>query len=392
MADIVNSKVWLSKPKFICGVMTGTSLDSIDIAFVKFEIGKRGEHSFRFYDGKEYKLPRDYARSILKLINKNTSVSYFSALNTAYSHLIANTVEKAIKDLSIKDEIDAVVIHGQTVWHNPTKDNLFDVDFAHTCQLGSGSIISNLLEIPVVYDFRSADVALGGNGAPLMPIFDYNFLKSDSEDVILLNIGGISNITFIPKNSSDDNILGFDTGAGNILINSISKKLFKKDFDKNGDFAKQGKVNKDLLEFLLDDDFYSKQPPKSTGREKYDDKFVKEILDFQVKNNISDSDVIKTVTCLSAKTIALNIKNFTTANPKIIVSGGGRKNKELMYLLKSELSDYKIQDIDSMGINGDLKEAIGFAYIGWRTIGGMYGNLPSVTGATRKTRLGAIAF
>jgi anhydro-N-acetylmuramic acid kinase len=391
MGDLINSKIWFSKPKLICGVMTGTSLDSIDIAFVKFEINNKGEHNFRFYDGKEIKFPKNYARSILKLINKNTNVSYFSSLNTAYSHIIANAIKVAIKSMSIKEEIDAIALHGQTVWHNPDSEHQFDINFGHTCQLGNGSIISSLVGIPVVYDFRSADVALGGNGAPLIPIFDYNFFKSDKEDIILLNIGGISNITFIPKNSNDDNISGFDTGAGNVLINSLTKKLFKKEFDKNGDFAKQGKLNKELLTFLLDDDFYSKQPPKSTGREKYDDKLVKEILDYQNKNNISDFDVIKTVTCLTARTIALNIMNFTTSNPKIIVSGGGRKNKELMFLLRGELKDYQIDDIDKYGINGDLKEAIGFAYLGWRTVGGMYGNLPAVTGASRKTRLGAIA-
>lgn len=392
MADLINSKIWLSRPKLICGVMTGTSLDSIDIAFARFEIGRKGDHEFKYLGGKEYKLPVSYSKTVLKLINKNTPMSSFSLFQVAYSNLIKNAVEKALKAFEIKEDIDAIAVHGQTLWHQPGKEKIFDLDLSHSLQAVSGSTLSTLLEIPVVFDFRAADIALGGNGAPLIPIFDYNFLKNENEDVICLNIGGISNITYIPKKATDEHIIAFDTGVGNILIDLAMLKFYRKKYDKNGEIAKTGKVNKDLLAFLLDDEYYNQSPPKSTGREKYNDSYFKLIVDFKEKNNISDEDLIATLTKFTSKTIAIAVNKFTKNNAKIIVSGGGRKNKEILYYLQKELPNNNIIQIDSIGLDGDMKEALAFAYIAWRSIGGMYSNLPAATGAFRKTRLGSVSF
>lgn len=371
--------------------MTGTSLDSIDVCFAKFEIGKKGEHLFSFFGGKEYKLPVKYSKMVLKIINKNTHISDISLFQVAYSNLIADAIKKCIKEFEIKDDIDAIAVHGQTLWHSPKKEELFNYNLSHTFQAMSGSTLTNLLSVPVIYDFRVADIAASGNGAPLLPIFDYNFLKDAQNDVICLNIGGISNITYIPHGVTDERITAFDTGVGNILIDMAMQKFFKKKYDSEGKIAKNGTLNKNLLNFLLDDDYYKISPPKSTGREKYSSEYFKNIIDFKEENKILNEDFITTLTYFTAKTIALGIKNFTRKNSKIIVSGGGRKNNELMYLLQQELQDYEIIKIDKIGINGDLKEALGFAYIGWRTIGGMYGNLPAATGALRKCRLGVIA-
>lgn len=392
MADLINSKIWLSRPKLVCGVMTGTSLDSIDIAFAKFDVGKKGDHEFKFLGGNEYKLHPKYAKTALKLINKNTPISDFSLFQVAYTHLIKGAIEKAAKDFEIKEDIDAISVHGQTLWHQPDKDEMFDLQLPHTLQAVSASTLSTLLEIPVVFDFRAADIALGGNGAPLIPIFDYNFLKDEKEDVICLNIGGISNITYIPKNSSDENLVAFDTGVGNILIDSAMLKYYRKKYDKDGKIAKSGKLDKALLELLLDDEYYKQAPPKSTGREKYSDTYFKKLVDFKENNDISDEDFIATLTRFTAKTIAIAINMFTKNNAKIIVSGGGRKNKEIIFALKKELPQNNVVMIESIGLNGDMKEALAFAYIAWRSIGGMYSNLPAATGAFRKTRLGAVSF
>lgn len=391
MAELINSKVWFTKPKLICGVMTGTSLDSIDVAIVEFKIAKNGDHEFKFIAGKEYKLPTNYKRQVLKLINKKNSVADYSLFNVAYSNLIAKSIKKAIKEFELKTELDAIALHGQTLWHQPNKDELFNIELSHSYQSGSGTTLSALLETPVVYDFRTSDIAFGGNGAPLLPIFDYNFLKNKEKDIIALNIGGISNITYIPKGVSDENIVAFDTGPGNMLLDEAVNKLFRKKYDKNGEIARSGNVNDILLDYLLDDEYFRISPPKSTGREKFGDEYFKNLLKFKDEYSINDTDFISTLTQFTVNSISQAIKVFTKGNSVVYVSGGGRKNKEIMYRLRDELEGSEVFEIEKIGINGDLKEAIGFAYIAWRSIGGMYGNLPAATGANKKTRLGTIS-
>lgn len=391
MGDLLNSKIWFVKPRLICGVMTGTSLDSIDIAFVKFENNNRGEHSFNLVAGREYKFPVKYRNHVLKLINKKNRIADYSLFQVAYSNLIAEAIKTLIKEFEIKDKIDAISVHGQTLWHEPKKENLFNFDLSHTYQSVSGTTLSSILEIPVVYDFRANDIALGGNGAPLIPIFDYHFLKDVSTDVIALNIGGISNLTYIPKQANDEKITGFDTGPGNMLIDLAVNQFFGKKYDKDGEIAKSGNVKIELFNYLLNDTFFKTPPPKSTGREKFNDEYFNKIIEYKEELKISNEDFVSTLCNFTAKTISDAINNFISTNAKIYISGGGRKNTELVRQLKKYLSNHEIQMIDTIGINGDLKEAIGFAYIAWRSIGGMYGNLPSATGARRKVRLGAIS-
>lgn len=391
MGDLLNSKIWFVKPRLICGVMTGTSLDSIDIAFVKFENNSWGEHSFNLVAGGEYKFPVKYKNHVLKLVNKKNRIADYSLFQIAYSNLIAEAIKTAKIEFEMKDEIDAIAVHGQTLWHEPKKENLFNFDLSHTYQSFSGTALSSILEIPVVYDFRTNDIACGGNGAPLIPIFDYNFLKDNSRDVIALNIGGIANLTYIPKQSSDEKITGFDTGPGNMLIDLAVKQFFGEKYDRNGEIAKSGNVNQELLNHLLNDTYFKTPPPKSTGREKFNDEYFSNIIKYKERLKISNEDLVSTLCNFTAKTISDAISNFLSTNAKIFISGGGRKNIELVRQLKKNLPNNEIQTIDSIGINGDLKEAIGFAYIAWRSIGGMYGNLPSATGARRKVRLGAIS-
>lgn len=391
MADLINSKLWFTKPRIICGVMTGTSLDSIDIAFVKFKIDEKGQHSFDFIAGREYNLPTDYKKKVLRLINNKNRISDYSLFQVVYSKLVADAIKQAISEFEIKQDIDAISVHGQTLWHEPKKSKLFKMELSHTYQAVSATTLATLLEIPVMYDFRANDIASGGNGAPLLPIFDYNFLKSKDKDIIALNIGGIANLTYIPKASSDERIVAFDTGAGNMLIDEAMAYYFKKNYDANGAIAKSGKLNEDLLDFLLDDAYFKLSPPKSTGREKFGSEYFAELLEKQKLYKCSNADLINTLTHFTARTIADAILKIAKKGATIYVSGGGRKNKELLYILRDYLVKYEVKTIDEIGINGDLKEAIGFAYIAWRSIGGMYGNLPSATGANKKLRLGALA-
>jgi anhydro-N-acetylmuramic acid kinase len=236
-------------------------------------------------------------------------------------------------------------------------------------------------------------MALGGEGAPLVPYFDYLLFNSKSRNRAFLNIGGISNITILEKNAKPNDVLAFDTGAGNMLIDFLAKKLFNKEYDVNGNFAEQGKINERLLkELIKKDNFITKKPPKSTGRERYGMAFI-EILLKKFKK-ISKYDIITTVTDFSAYSVYRNYELFIKNKIKIdelFVSGGGAKNKFLLKRLKKYFGlSVDIKTIDSLGISSDAKEAICFAVLANETISGNPSNIPKVTGAKKQTILGKI--
>jgi anhydro-N-acetylmuramic acid kinase len=287
-------------------------------------------------------------------------------------------------------DIDLIGMHGQTVWHQPpVRNKLSTLNFQlpTTLQLGSAPALCSYLGIPVISDFRAADIAFGGQGAPLVPVFDREFLLENNQNVIALNIGGIANITYLPVKGK---VLAFDTGPGNVLIDGITKKLFFKDFDKSGKFASKGKLSKQLWDFLLRIEFIKIKPPKSTGREIFSGQLIEFIENLISQKRIRKEDAIFTITKFTAWSIAENIRLFASPSAKIIVSGGGSKNNTLMKLLKSELKESKIIISDNIGINSDAKEAISFAYLAWRNLAGLPGNIKSVTGASKEVTLGSL--
>ena len=234
---------------------------------------------------------------------------------------------------------------------------------------------------------RHCDAALGGQGAPLVPIFDYYFLRDEKKDIVALNIGGIANITIIPKNCSSQNLIGFDTGPGNMLIDIAVSKYFNKKFDENGEIAKSGQLIEKLYKDLLRIDFIYQVPPKSTGREF----FNYQLLNSMVNEDYLPNDVIRTITQFSAFSIAHNIKKYAPINSMIVVSGGGRMNSYLIDLLNTELIDYDLMKIDELNINGDAKEAICFAFLGYLYKMHLHGNINSISGATKEIILGVSA-
>ncbi len=383
--NLIKSQEWLKNPRIVCGIMTGTSLDGVDVAIARFEKGKT-RHKMEILDYSTFPFPNLLKSKILKSIEQPVPISLIAELNFELAGLYKNSIEELQQSIKLnKIETDAIGIHGQTVWHEPNGT------IPNTLQIGSGSVLANLTNKTVVSDFRSADVALGGQGAPLVPIFDYSFLRSKKINRVALNIGGISNITYLPKGCEENAVIAFDTGPGNVWIDSAMKILFNQGYDNNGDTASKGKLNMILLEKLKSIEYTYLKPPKSIGRELFSTEYLINIID-EIKQYIDNNeDIINTITYFTAWSIALNIKEFASAESEIIISGGGAENKTLVNFLKKELPNSNILKSDDIGIPSEAKEAIAFAYLTWRTIGGMHGNICSVTGAIRPAILGSIS-
>ncbi len=370
----------------VCGIMTGTSLDGVDIAFSKFDINNSLKIELLGYSTLPY--PPSFSNYVKQLIS-NPNWRDISFLN----YFIAELYQKAILfsanrfNLNISD-IKLIGIHGQTMWHEPNGIELFNSKIPSTLQIGNASVLATKMGIPVVSDFRAADMALGGQGAPLVPRFDYDYFKSNNDNIVCLNIGGMANITYLPENSDIKDVIAFDTGPGNVLIDLIMKKYFNKEYDSNGEIARLGKINEILLESLLNDDFVKCLPPKSTGREYYNEEYLNK---YNI-NGYDQVDILHTLTHFTSKSIEYNIKQFCKKVDKIIVSGGGVRNLFLMEILQSLFPSILIETSEDYKIPIDAKEAIAFAYMAYRTVNGLPSNIPSVTGASREAILGSLSF
>lgn len=378
---------WLQNNRKIIGVMTGTSLDAIDISIADFYI-KDGFHKFSLLYYDEIPIKFGLRKKIIEISEKPVKISEISNLNYAVSYFYANSINEFIKKHNInKNEIDAVGIHGQTVWHQPEGEMFGDQNISSTLQLGNGSVLSKLLKLTVVNDFRSADIALGGHGAPLVPIFDVNFLFS-GKPLIALNIGGIANVSIITGSKDKPNVIAFDTGPGNMLIDLMMNDLFGKAYDEDGNIAAKGIIIPELYNKLMNIEYLNKKPPKSTGRELFNYNLISKFI----RKEFDKYDIINTLTNFTASSIAMNIINQKIYNGNIYISGGGSKNKYLMNLLKQKLQNFIISETDKLGVPSDAKESLCFAYLAYRTLGGLWGNIPSVTGAKEKTVLGSVSY
>jgi len=382
------------KTKYIIGLMSGTSVDGVDVALTK--IANSGvKTKVKQLGFLTYPYPAQMKNLILRNAEMNEgNVTDICKLN----FLIARVYVDAIKKLCSKikfplNKIDLIGSHGQTIQHLPKKEKLFGYDTRSTLQIGDPSVIAKLTGILTIGDFRVGDIALGGEGAPLVPYFDYVLFHSNKKDRALLNIGGISNITILSKKGTVDNVIAFDTGPGNMLIDYLIKKFFDQDYDRDGKIAKSGQINSDLFNFIKQTDrFIESKPPKSTGREYYGQKFLAALI--KKFRNIPHEDMIRTVTRISAYGVYRNYEKYISKEIRIeelIISGGGARNLQLV----EDLKDYfgksvEVKNIEELGISSDAKEAICFAVLANETISGNETNIPRVTGAKRKTILGKI--
>lgn len=387
------SKTWLARPRTVCGLMSGTSLDGIDAAIVQFSPHISVPPMCTLLSFCTIPLPDELLSIIMDSIGGKTSAENISLTNAAFSTFLADAVRQACDKAGIAvEELDAIGSHGQTVWHQPVPQSIDGIAVASTLQIGSPSALAQHTGVPVVGDFRTADIALGGQGAPLVPLFDYHFLAQTQRDIIALNIGGIANITLLPAGVTSGHVRAFDTGPGNVLIDLATRKFFGKRYDTGGGIAREGIVLPRLLDTLKEEPFIRQAPPKSTGRELFTPAYLEQALKFNYMDTQPAEDPVRTVTEFTAWSIAENIRLFGNSGSRIIASGGGIYNATLMEALRRELPHAEIMTSEQYGIPSDAKEAMCFAYLAYRTLGGLPGNMPSVTGARREALLGVIAY
>lgn len=377
----------MSKTHTFIGIMTGTSLDGIDLAIVDFIYdGSTFAIKEKYFNTYEY--PPDLKKEVLDLIAAPANIYKVSQLNFAIAMVYSECVDKALFESGIfKADITGLSVHGQTVWHQPYKKTIGTRKITSTFQLCDLSVLNQLSGIPVYGNFRTADMALGGQGAPLVPIFDYYFLSEKDLDVVALNIGGISNMTYLPSSGLKERVIGFDTGPGNVLIDIAMRKYFNKEFDNFGNTARKGKFITKILDELMQLDYISKPYPKSTGREIFNVMFFNKYF----SDELEPEDVLCTLSHFTAKSIAHNIIQNKLSVNKIVVTGGGAHNIFLMELLSHYMKNVDIIQGNTLGIGIDSKEAVCFAFLGLLNKLGLSGNIPSVTGACRECILGVRA-
>ncbi len=380
------------KTRIVAGIMSGTSLDGIDCVIMQIS-RKQSAISWKMLAHVHKKFTAKLSNALRRNSDPATSrIDEINDLNQALAHHYADAVKRAGSKAGKK--IDLIGCHGQTVYHRPGKDRRYGKRFGATLQIGDPSTLAVLTGIPVVGNFRSADIALGGQGAPIVPYADYLMYRDTYKTRLLLNIGGIANFTFLPRKTTPSRVIAFDTGPGNMVIDSLMKEYFGKNFDNNGSTARKGTANKSLFMKLIQHPYLQRKPPKSTGREEFGERFLKKLKQY-IPAGCSKEDVIATVSEFTAWSIFYSYSQFITGKKpvdEVIVSGGGARNRYMMEALDEYFESAEVMTSDEAGLPVEAKEAACFAVIANETIDGKSGNLPSVTGASGRVPLGLLAF
>jgi anhydro-N-acetylmuramic acid kinase len=379
----------------VAGVMSGTSADGINVALVQITPA----NTIKLLGHAEYPYPKQIRAAILAAMNaRQASVAHLSRLNFLLGELYADAVLATQKRFRIRANL--VGCHGQTLYHQGESKNFLGRRIAATWQTGESAIIAARTQLPVVSDFRPADIAAGGKGAPLVPFLDYLLFRDSSVGRIVQNIGGIANLTAIPANADADQVVAFDTGPGNMVIDALTEKLIGKPFDRAGEIAASGNILQPILKQALSHKFFRAKPPKTAGREEFGREFVHAFL--QSCKHSRKQDVIATATALTARSIAdavirFIIKDANSQPPtpwEMIASGGGIKNTTLMRMLADELMpiNIKLRTSDELDLPSEAKEAAAFAVLAYETWHRQPSNIPSATGAKRPAILGKISY
>jgi len=394
----------------VAGVMSGTSADGINVALVR--LSARGQECPRYtlLGHEEYPFPAPVRRAILAMMNAELAhVADLARLNFLLGELYAEAVAKTARKHRVK--LDLVGCHGQTLYHQGVAERFLGRKLAVTWQTGEGAVIAARLGVPVVSDFRPADIAAGGKGAPLVPFLDYLLYRDQRVARIAQNIGGIANLTAIPAGASLRQVLAFDTGPGNMVIDAVMEELFGRRYDRDGKVAASGRVLDGVIARLVRAHFFRQKPPRTAGREEFGREYVGRFL--QICRGASRPDVVATATALTVRSIADAVQRFVLPrfgvrrgivaravarqqrrNHEMIVSGGGAKNPTLMAMLRDEIAALGIalHFSDEFGLPAEAKEAVAFALLAHETWHRRPANVPSATGAKRAAILGKISY
>jgi len=371
------------EPKKIIALMSGTSCDSIDVGFCEV----MPDLSTRLIEGINFKYPEGVREKLFEFFRGKCDLEDICRMNFVVGKCFADAANILIKKHGKPDFISS---HGQTIFHYPFENPIEGISSKSTLQIGESAVISQETGCMTISNFREADIAQGGDGAPLVCFADEKFFRPLGRNVAVQNIGGISNVTVVSKEHAT---FGFDTGVGNIMIDYCTQKFFGMPYDKDGEIASEGTVSESWLNCLLEDEYYLQAPPKTTGREYFSPVYIENALKTAPKE---PEDIIATLTALTAKSIADAYTRFVynvVDIKEVIIGGGGAYNPTLMKFLRKYLPKHiELKTHEDYGISNNFKEVMAFALLGYCTYYGIPNNVPSCTGAKKRVILGKISY
>jgi anhydro-N-acetylmuramic acid kinase len=396
-----------AKAMVVAGVMSGTSADGVDVTLCRIVPGAREEDSpqVRLIGLLETRYPKAVRAEVLRVMEgAAVTAAEMSRLNWRLGDIYADCVEKAVEKFGVR--IGLVGCHGQTV-HHETRRKVRATGRSSTWQMGEAAVVAERMRCPVVSDFRPADVAAGGEGAPLVPMLDYCLFRSAKVNRVLLNLGGIANLTAIQAGGGLEDVIAFDTGPGNMVIDRCVEQICGRAYDKNGSVARRGRVLHRVVERMMRERYFAVLPPKSCGREEFGTWFAERLIAMGRKAGGRDEDCVATATALTAESVVGAYRSFVVSHfgthgnaaglrgkTEIIVAGGGVKNATLMGMLREGFAEMgvRVRAMEELGVPAQAKEGMAFALLAWLTWNGRTGNVPAATGAKRAVVLGKVSF
>lgn len=388
----------MARGMHVLGLMSGTSADGIDAALVEIS-GAPPQLGTRLEDFTTVPFPRAVRNAVLRVANAGrTSAAEISQLNFRLGELFAKVALQALRRFHVSPRRVALIgSHGQTVYHQGKPSAFLGQAVGSTLQIGEPSIIAERTGITTVADFRPADMAAGGQGAPLVPFVDYLLYRDARYGRVAVNIGGIANVTAIPPAARPEQVVAFDTGPGNMVIDALVWRTSrgKQTYDRGARLARQGRLLPELLNELLADSYFRAPPPKSAGREQYGEPFVQRLVAWGRRRGARPADLVRTATTLTGLSIADALRRWIVPRTRVdqlIVSGGGAHNPLLIEQIQSALPDTEILPSGRLGVPEDAKEAFAFAILAYETFHGRPANLCAATGARHPAILGKLSY
>jgi anhydro-N-acetylmuramic acid kinase len=398
-----------AKAMVVAGVMSGTSADGVDVAICRIAPGAREGDGprVRLIGLLETAYPRAVRVAVLRVMEGEAlTATELSRLNWRLGEIYADCVEKAAEIFGVR--VGLVGCHGQTVHHEAR------ARVRSTWQMGEAAVVAERMRCPVVSDFRPADVAAGGEGAPLVPMLDWCLFRSAKVGRVLLNLGGIANVTAIQAGGGLEDVMAFDTGPGNMVVDHCMEQIFGRAYDRNGAVARRGQVLREVVERVMREGYFAVLPPKSCGREEFGADFAERLIAMCREAGGTDADCVATATALTAESVVAAYRDFVVprfgaagseprsqnrdlghpAKTEIFVAGGGAKNGTLMGMLREGFAEMsvRVRAMEELGVPAQAKEGVAFALLAWLTWNGRAGNVPAATGARRTVVLGKVSF
>jgi len=388
------------KPMIVAGIMSGTSADGVDVAICRVAPGKDAP-SVKVLGHRAFAYDKKLRAAVLAAMDaEQTSTAELARLSWRLGEVYAECVAEAAAELKLKPQL--IACHGQTVYHQATAAAYLGKPLRSTWQMGEAAVIAEQLQLPVVSDFRPADMAVGGQGAPLVPMLDFCMFRHATKNRLLLNLGGIANVTVLPAACGVGDVMAFDTGPANMVIDACMQQVFSETFDRGGAMAARGAPIASVVMKMMQVKFFSSLPPKSCGREEFGAAFTARLLEECKQAGARGQDAIATTTALTVESILDAYRKFCWPHlgqraplaraTEMFVAGGGAKNKMLMRWLREGFAELGVSLATTAdeGLAIDAKEAAAFALLGWLTWHGLPGNVPSATGASRAVVLGKV--